>query len=359
MVKNVDKSAKKVHDKFSIKGRLNTFMKLRENVKRERASALREKIMKSGLDVRTSTATKIMFIMCIVVNALITIYAAFRFYDHWRFNFMALGALIIFCWIFIFAIVIFTMWLLFYLSLDIAIFHRRQKLEAVLPDFLQLVSSNIRAGMTLDQALWFAVRPRFGVLAKEIEEVAKRTFAGEGLENALLRFVGKYDSKTLERSINLLVEGVRAGGELGDLLNKISTNIQETELIRKEMSANVTSYVIFITFATVVAAPFLFGMAYQLILVIQDVFSKVDFSPGASSGVSIMITPGVISIDDFRTFAIASLIITSVFSSIIISVIKKGHAKASLKYIPMFAISSIVLFLLVIRLFTAVTGGFF
>ena len=42
----------------------------------------------------------------------------------------------------------------------------------VLADFLGLTSSNISAGMPIDRALWFAVRPKFGILAREIEEVA-------------------------------------------------------------------------------------------------------------------------------------------------------------------------------------------
>ncbi|MBW2972432.1 type II secretion system F family protein [Candidatus Woesearchaeota archaeon] len=251
------------------------------------------------------------------------------------------------------------LWFLFYLSLDLMIFKRKQKLEEVLPDFLQLTSSNIRAGMTVDQALWFAVRPRFGVLAKEIEEVAKRTFAGEPLDAALQHFVHKYDSKVLERSINLLVEGMRAGGELGDLLNKISGNIQETNLMKKEMAANVTTYVIFISFATLFAAPFLFGMAYQLIIVIQEVFSRIDITPGTAAGFPIMISKGVISTADFQTFAIISLMITSFFSAIIVSAIKKGNVKGGIKYIPAFMISSVLLFLIVVKVFSMFTGGFF
>jgi archaellum biogenesis protein FlaJ (TadC family) len=253
----------------------------------------------------------------------------------------------------------FITWFGFYLSLDLLIFNRRQKMEEVLPDFLQLVSSNIRAGMTVDQSLWFAIRPRFGVLAKEIEEVAKRTFAGEPLDMALQHFIDKYDSKVLERAMNLLIEGMRAGGELGDLLNKISSNIQETSLMKKEMAANVTTYVIFITFATVMAAPFLFGMAYQLIIVIGEVFSRVDISPGAATGFPITISQGVIAIEDFKTFAIVSLMITSFFSAIIVSAIKKGNVQGGIRYIPMFMAASLAVFLAVLKLFSIFVGGMF
>jgi archaellum biogenesis protein FlaJ (TadC family) len=254
---------------------------------------------------------------------------------------------------------LFLVWCVFYIYLDVAIFKRRQKLEEVLPDFLQLVSTNIRAGMATDQALWFAVRPRFGILSKEIEEVAKRSLAGESLDTALHHFVAKYDSKVLERSINLLVEGIRAGGEIGSLLNKISSNIQETNIMKKEMAANVMTYVIFITFATVIAAPFLFGMAYQMIDVIQEVFSKVDIAPEASSGFPVSISGSAISMADFRNFAVISLLITSLFSAMIVSVIKKGNVKSGIRYIPVFMVCSVALFFLVVKLFSYFVGGFF
>ncbi|RME31243.1 hypothetical protein D6789_03365, partial [Candidatus Woesearchaeota archaeon] len=72
-----------------------------------------------------------------------------------------------------------------YVYLDLRMYRRTQQLEEVLPDFLQLASANISAGMPVDRALWLAVRPNFGVLAKEIEEVARATLAGEELEQSL------------------------------------------------------------------------------------------------------------------------------------------------------------------------------
>jgi len=297
--------------------------------------------------------------LCVIINIGITIYSINRFYDEVKYSYISIAALIFVIWVFIFFIVLFIVWFLFYITLDLAIFKRRQKLESVLPDFLQLASSNIRAGMTIDQALWFAVRPRFGVLASEIEEVAKRTFAGEPLDAALVHLVNKYDSKMLERSINLIIEGVRAGGEIGELLNKIAENIQETNIMKKEMAANVTTYVIFITFATVLAAPFLFGMAFQLIIVIQEVFSRVNIMPSAAASFPITVSQGSVSTADFRIFAIVSLLITSFFSSIIISAIKRGNIKAGMKYIPAFMISSLVLFLLVAKMFSFFVEGFF
>ncbi len=355
----LDELRRRSSQNASIFGRFSEALAKRRERAYQRKILLKQKIDKAGLAVSPSRVSRGLFIFCVVINLFITFFAVQRFYADISYNFVFLFVLLVFVWVFMFCVVLFVTWFLFYVGLDLAIFQRKQKLEEVLPDFLQLASSNIRAGMTIDQSLWFAVRPRFGVLANEIQEVAKRTFAGEPLDSALTHFVKKYDSKVLERSINLLIEGLSAGGEMGALMNKIASNIQETNLMKKEMAANVTTYIIFITFATVVAAPFLFGMAYQLIIVIQEVFSRVDINPGATSGMPLSISKGVISTNDFMIFAIVSLIITSFFSAIIVSAIKKGNITGGIKYIPIFIISSITLFLIVVKIFSMFVGGFF
>jgi Flp pilus assembly protein TadB len=356
---DVQEVKKERRPRKSFSDMIRSLFERRAETRRLRRISLKRRLSKAGLEISSAKASRIILVICMIINIIITVYYLNRFSDQWSYNPVFLVLLVVFIWVFIFAAVFFGTWFFFYMSLDVLVFNRRQKLEDVLPDFLQLVSSNIRAGMTVDRALWFAIRPRFGVLAKEIEEVAKRTFAGEPLDVALKHFAEKFESRTLERSINILVEGMRAGGELGDLLNKISSNIQETTLMKKEMAANVTTYVIFISFATVVAAPFLFGMAYQLITVIQEVFSRVDIAPGAVSGFTVSISEGVISLADFKTFAIFSLIVTSFFSALIISTIKKGNIKGGVKYIPAFMASSVVIFLLVVRVFSLFVGGFF
>lgn len=123
-------------------------------------------------------------------------------------NFSFIVIQIFLSWAIILPSLIVLFWVTFYFVIDFKIYNRKKELEEVLPDFLQLTSANINAGMPLDQALWYAVRPRFGILAKEIEDVAKSTLVGEDLSDALLHFSKKYDSQMLKRTINLMLEGL-------------------------------------------------------------------------------------------------------------------------------------------------------
>lgn len=270
------------------------------------------------------------------------------------------GGLLVFylgVWTAVFAFVYLFVWMVIYLYLDMRIYNRTRELEEVLPDFLQLASANISAGMPIDRALWFAVRPNFGVLAKEIEEVAKATLAGEELNKSLLAFTERYDSLILRRSINILLEGIAAGGEIAGLLNKISQDIQETKILRKEMSANVATYAIFITFASIVMAPILFALATQLLVIIVKITSSLDLSASSSTFLTLNVKTSPKMVSDFRLFSIMMLSVSALMSASIVSVIRKGNVKEGARNLPIFLVVSLSLYFLISYAFSILLGS--
>lgn len=259
-------------------------------------------------------------------------------------------------------------WVSVFIMITLKKFRRRNSVEEVLSDYLQLVAANINAGMTIDQALWYAVRPRFDVLAKEIETVAKKTMGGTELDQALKEFADKYDSALLKRSINLLIEGMQGGGQTAELITKISWNLKETQIMRKEIAADVATYAIFISFATLGAAPFLFALSYRLIIIMKEITSSIDLSDATSAGAGIgmggtqlpisNLSVGI-DVGDFRIFAILCLLVSSIFSSMIVSIIKKGSIKAGAKSIPIYMITTVALFFILSMILTSFFEGMF
>jgi Flp pilus assembly protein TadB len=361
-IKKIFKFPKKIKEKKeekSIQDNIMAYRNLQKKKKKKmimehRRTRLKYYIERAGVTVESHRLSKVIFNLCIIINLAISFYLIYRFSTDLKYGVLYLSFLMFFIWAVVFIVLLLSLWLLFYVIVDLRVFKRKVGIEEVFADFLQLTSANIRAGMPIDQALWYAVRPQFGVLANEIEIVAKETMSGEDLESALKKFADKYDSIMLKRSINLLVEGIEAGGEIGDLLNKIAMDIQESKILKKELAANVTTYVIFISFATIVAAPLLFALSSHLLNIVNNLMSKLDIPSGVTS-FSINLSGAGMSINDFRIFAITCLIITSYFSSIIIATIKKGEIKAGVKYIPIFMISTVILFLI----FSIVIGKMF
>lgn len=246
-------------------------------------------------------------------------------------------------------------WGVIFLILDYKKYRRKIELEEVWPEYLQLVVSNINAGMLIDVALWSAVKPKYDVLAKEIEQVAKQTLTGKELSEALTEFAEKYDSIMVQRTISLLIEGMESGGRIATLLNKVSLDIQDTKIMRKEMSASVMTYSIFITFATIVAAPFLFGLSTQLLIIIQEIIGKL----GQTSSTNAMITfsGNTVKVSDFKIFAYTMLGITSFMSACLIGSIRRGSIRDGLKFIPLFIIVTMIIYYVSTIVLASLFGG--
>ncbi|HLG24179.1 MAG TPA: type II secretion system F family protein [Candidatus Nanoarchaeia archaeon] len=315
----------------------------------------------AGLETDLSGLFRIIFYGVIFLNILISFYLLYFFSFSYGISWNTITWSLLSLWTLFFALFLLIAWVMFYVFVDVKIYRRKTDIEEVFPDFLQLTASNINAGMPIDRALWFAVRPRFGVLAKEIEVVAKETMSGSDLKLALEKFTLRYDSVILKRSISMINEGIDAGGRIGDLLNRIAIDIQDQKAMSKEMSANVTTYVIFITFATIVAAPFLFALSGILINVVGSISTAFDSTTSAvvSANLPLSFSGAGVSKSDFRTFAVFSLTLTSFFSAIMVAIIKKGNAKSGIKYIPIFIAVSLFLYFLASTLGTFVFGAFF
>ncbi|MBM3309439.1 MAG: type II secretion system F family protein, partial [Candidatus Altiarchaeales archaeon] len=99
---------------------------------------------------------------------------------------------------------------------------RGRFVEGILPDVLKLMSSNLRAGLTIDRSLINAARPEFGFFQKEISQVAGKIVSGKTLEEALSELSTKIKSKNLETTIDLIIQGIRSGGSLAGSLDRIA-----------------------------------------------------------------------------------------------------------------------------------------
>ncbi len=232
---------------------------------------------------------------------------------------------------------------------------RRNKLETALPDFLTLVASNIKAGMTLDQAMWYSAKPEFGVLSDEVRAIVKSSFSGETLEDTLDKLAMRFDSKVFTRTIMLLKQASATGGELTDVLERTSDDVRNTIIMKKEIAASLVLYEIFVLFASIVGTPFLFAVASKLIEVFERIspatgsgFSGISGGPFSSfSGISF--SGPVISSADFFWFSIPTIFVTALISSFIVSVIRSGSKNQGLKYFPFVLILSYVVYFIVIN----------
>lgn len=248
----------------------------------------------------------------------------------------------------------------FYLNLRI--YRRRKEIEEHLPDFLQLVSANLKGGLPFDKALWNAIRPEFGLLAEEMGTVSKKVMTGYDLQDALREFSEKYQSPTIRRTMNIIMGQLDSGGKISWIIDQVIENLRKTRELKKELSANTLTYVIFIASIVLVIAPLLFALSFNLMNILLNVSGDIlpQIRDAAESGRSpIQSDIPEINVDKeaFKTFSFLALGVINVFAAMIISIVRRGDILGGIKYIPFFAGISIGLYFFFLNSLSGLLGG--
>lgn len=250
----------------------------------------------------------------------------------------------------------------FAVNLSLLADKRASAIEEILPNALQLISANIRAGMTPDKAIWLSARPEFGQLQAEIKKVGSETLGGTPLADAFLAMHSRVKSRVLERTVKLIVEGMESGGELARLLSETANEIRSMSSLRKEMDANTAMYTTFITFASLIGAPLLLGISTFFVEMLTKLTTSINIGGGLEtarmSGISLMGFAIRVSPDFLFRFSIAVIFVTAFFTSLLIGLIKKNNEKYGLEYVPMFVLIGIAIFLIVKYLISTMFGSF-
>ena len=240
--------------------------------------------------------------------------------------------------------------LFFYTLLSYTADRRAARAEEVFSDVLALMAANIRAGMTVEEALWSAPRPEFGPLAKEIGKVADKVIEGVDLDEALMEIPRRVESDIIQRTVALLAEGIRAGGKVAPLLEGISDEIRVLRDIKREVNARISFYRLSLIFVAAFGAPLLFSLSLGFMNVAHNMLSQmnVDVSELNVQGMPLQMGFALgskfIDLDALRMFAITCIAITCFFASLLIGTIQEGSAKRGLRYTPILIAISLIIF---------------
>ena len=317
---------------------------------------LREYLLKAGIFSVPYRLFGALFYLTALITGMIYILSIYPFLLQYSQLFLLLASTIIWFFIQIFLAAFFILVIYFYL--DLRIYKRTRRMEDLLPDFLQVVSSNLKAGMSFENALWAAIKPNFSVLANEMAEVSKKVMTGYDISQALAELGQKYNSAMLRRSLDLMISEFEGGGSIADLIDRIAENLKETKSLKEDISASVFAYTIFIGALVIVISPLLFSLSFHLLLVILNFVSKLAVA-SPSTGTSFPIKFNEIAVDpvSFKYFSVAAITIISFFSSLIVSIVEKGNVKSGLKYIPIFLIGSLIMYYIFTTILSFVFGS--
>ncbi|MFH1255978.1 MAG: type II secretion system F family protein [Candidatus Diapherotrites archaeon] len=243
----------------------------------------------------------------------------------------------------LFAAIFSLLLLLYYLRLFFASEARVQKVEEILPDFLFLVSSNLRAGMTPFAAFRSAARPEFGALSNEAKIAVSRSLGTESFTDALANLSARVNSKVLRETVSFFSQALHSGGHLAKLMEESANDLRKTQEMKKELQSSTKMYVLFVAFVVVIATPLLMAISIKFLEMIISI--QVKSNVGAVTGsLGFLRAQMNIAPSFMQSIAFILLFGNSVLASLFMGVIDSGKAKLGLKFFPGMLVASIALF---------------
>jgi len=224
-------------------------------------------------------------------------------------------------------------------------------IERNFPDALKQMSEVLKSGGTYESALREVASGDYGFLTKEMQVVQRKLEEGENFENSLYSLSENIDSKTVQRTVTIIVDSVRAGAGLADILEDIADDIKESQRITDERKSRTVLQVLFITAAGVFVTPFIFGMISTI----------VSFLITTSINTGLATVEEKITISGAKEVILmmmeAYLLIEVFFSSLMIALMREGKMNKSVIYAPILLLIAYVIFFASKLITQGIIGG--
>jgi flagellar protein FlaJ len=204
-------------------------------------------------------------------------------------------------------------------------FSRIRKIDAIFPDFVRDLSSSRRAGMTFTKAILFTSKGSYGLLTKEIKKIAQQISWGSSIEEALTDFAKRINTTSVKRTISLIIEASRSGGNVADVLDVAAEDALEIKQLDGERRVNMLSYVVVIYVAMLVFMAIIAILAGVFIPTITG--SSAEGLAATLGGGNILGQQAIIQVFYFATLA------QSMGTGLVAGIFEDGNVQSSVKHI--------------------------
>ncbi len=211
-----------------------------------------------------------------------------------------------------------------------------RKIDDRFPDFVRDLAESRRAGMTFTKAIMYSSKGNYGVLSDEIKKIAMQISWGSSVEDALRAFSKRINTKLITRTISLIIEASRSGGNVADVLDAASKDAREIKLLESERRASMLSYVAVVYVSMFVFMVIILVLSVSLIpnMVGENSFGAGNYGGGGNSISQIAVT------QLFYTAAI----VQSVFMGIVAGVFEEGDIISGVKHVFIMILITFIVF---------------
>jgi len=209
-------------------------------------------------------------------------------------------------------------------------------IERNFSDALKQMADTLKAGDTYESALREVANSDYGRLSEEMDLALRRLEEGENLETALGVFSDRIDSRLVRRTVIILLDSIKSGASLSDILEEIAEDVRDLYRIKEERKSTTTMQFMFMVASGGFIAPLIFGEVNS----VMSVFSTIT-----TQALSAAQMTAASQTSNFMFMLVeAYLIVEIIGSGIMMSIIREGKVNKSIIYIPVLLLVAFIVY---------------
>jgi flagellar protein FlaJ len=193
----------------------------------------------------------------------------------------------------------------------------RKAIDERLPDLFRSIVQAQETGMTLPQAMEDAAKRDYGPLTAELRKMTTQISWGMSFEEALLALSQRVNTVLMQRTVPMIIEASRSGGQVEKVFDPMGKFIQSTLLLDKERRTQTRPYIaiIYVSF---------FVFIFTVVLLFKSFFVSIQQLP--------MLGTALMSPEEIRRLFFHMTVVQSLFGGLVAGKMGEGTINAGLKH---------------------------
>ncbi|MCK4647519.1 type II secretion system F family protein [Candidatus Pacearchaeota archaeon] len=199
--------------------------------------------------------------------------------------------------------------------------------EEMFLEFTRNLVESVKTGTPISKSVINMRGKSYGVLTQHIDKLANQISLGIPINTALKVFSRDVNNKNISRSLTLIGQAERAGGDIGEILESVTKAVNMSDKLKKERKATISTlivqgYIIFFVFMVIVLI-----MQFYIVPMISGIADVEGLGVGG-----ITTAGGSIEGEEISNAFLYLLLFQGFFSGLTIGKLSEGTIKAGIKH---------------------------
>ncbi len=203
--------------------------------------------------------------------------------------------------------------------------------EEMFLEFTRNLVESVKTGTPISKSIINLKDKSFGALGVYVKKLANQISLGIPLNIALQTFAKDVNNQTVSRTIILIGQAERAGGDIGEILEAVAEAVNISDKLKKERKAAISAlvvqgYIIFFVFMIIILI-----MQYQIIPMVSGMSDLGSAGIGGGIG-NIGVSAGSVDEGDISDSFFYLLLIQGFFTGLTVGKLGEGGIKSGIKH---------------------------